>query len=242
MSSAKRKRRAGKVEQLALNWREWGGERRGAGRKRTVRSRVAHRRRERVVGYEPLHVTTRCLAGLPSLRARATARELMERIAAGSERAGFRLVHYSLQRDHMHMIVEAEDQTALSRGVTGLAVRISRGLNRLWDRSGTVFADRFHSQVLRSPTEVRNTLRYVLNNVLKHQPTRNGGTPDPRSSSVVFDGWKGHTPPTEIVGVQPVVPPRSWLLRRGWLRGGGLLGLSEVPGGRPRRRVPSTLG
>ncbi|MEO6597596.1 MAG: hypothetical protein ABIP94_22865 [Planctomycetota bacterium] len=74
--------------------------------------------------------------------------------------------HYAVLNDHLHLVVEATGRTTVSRGVQGLLVRIARALNRLWQRRGRVFADRYHDHTLRSPREVRNALRYVLGNVL----------------------------------------------------------------------------
>lgn len=74
--------------------------------------------------------------------------------AAGSERFGFRLRQYSVQSDHRHLVVEGKDRRALSRGMQGLLIRIAKGLNRLWGRRGTVFADRYHDRILRTPREV----------------------------------------------------------------------------------------
>lgn len=95
-------------------------------------------------------------------------RVLVEAFREGSERAGFRLVHHAVQSNHAHLLVEARNRSSLSRGIGGLATRIARRLNRLWGRTGGIFADRYHDRILRTPREVRNALRYVLNNARKH--------------------------------------------------------------------------
>src|SRR6185436_345163 len=84
------------------------------------------------------------------------------------ERFGMRLIHFSIQSNHIHMIVEANDNRSLWRGMQGLGVRIAKRLNRLWGRKGKVFADRYHSHVMHSPREVRNAIAYTLNNARKH--------------------------------------------------------------------------
>ena len=224
MSAARTKPGRGSTQQLALDWREWGGARRGAGRKRTVRSRVAHRTRSRVSKHDPLHVTVKCHPGLPSLRSRGTASELMSRLRAGSERQGFRLVHFSLQRDHVHMIVEADNRCALTSGMKGLLVRMARALNRRWQRTGRVFR-RFHEHVLRGPTEVRNALRYVLLNARRHGVRVASHLPDPLSSGRNFDGWRDFVSTPHRLAVQA----RSWLLRIGW-RQRGLISLADARG------------
>src|SRR5205807_2383895 len=84
------------------------------------------------------------------------------------ERFGMRVVHYSIQGNHLHLLVEAENALALARGMQGLAIRIARRLNRLARRSGPVFADRYHAHPLVSRREVANAVRYVLGNYRHH--------------------------------------------------------------------------
>ena len=104
----------------------------------------------------------------------------------------FQVVHHSIQSNHLHLIVEARDRASVTAGMRGLLVRIARALNRLWKRSGAVFADRFHERELRSPRQVRNALVYVLQNLRKHGIHLAG--PDPLSSAAELDGWaEGHS-------------------------------------------------
>ncbi|MEW6073566.1 MAG: peptide MFS transporter [Planctomycetota bacterium] len=109
--------------------------------------------------------------------------------AGGKERFGFRLIHYSVLANHLHLIGEAQNRRALSRGMQGLAVRIAKGLNRHWGRRGKVFADRYHDHILRTPREVRSALAYVLRNAARHGV--GGAGADPYSSGRWFDGWAG---------------------------------------------------
>ena len=207
----------------------WGGRRKGAGRKPLgERAGVPHRPRAPLASRHPAHVTMRLRAGLPSLRRRRELMTLMRAFGAGCERGGFRLVHYSVQANHLHLLVEARGRDALARGLQGLAVRIARSLNRLWRRTGSVFADRYHDHVLRTPREVWAALRYVLCNARKHRGWTSRTRPDPCSSGVWFDGWRG-LPPAELEEA-PTARPRTWLLRRGWRRH-GLLRVDAVPGG-----------
>ena len=154
---------------------------------------------------------------------------MLERaFSAGSERFGFRLVHYSIQTTHLHLIVEARDSRALSRGMQGLLVRAARALNRAWGRKGSVFADRYHARALSSPLEVRRALVYVLQNA-RHHGLRVAGV-DVYSSGPWFDGWTRWAFAT--ARAFPCALAKSWLLRLGWRRH-GLLGVNETP-----RRVP----
>jgi REP element-mobilizing transposase RayT len=204
----------------------WGGRRDGAGR-RPIRGRlrpVPHRARPNHQSRYPLHVTLR-VAGLPSLREQVLFLAVRAALARSSHCA-FRLVHYSVQTNHIHLIAEANDKPSLSRGVQGLAVRIARSVNRALGRRGHVWSERYHSRALRNPRETRFALRYVLFNFRKHSRARASGL-DPCSSAAWFDGFREHLP--EAQGPPIVVRARTWLARRGW-RHLGLLSAFDSPG------------
>src|SRR6185369_12105851 len=103
-----------------------------------------------------------------------------------SNRDWFRVVHFSVQENHVHLIVEAEDTKSLSSGVRGLMVRIARRVNRLLRRQGRFWTDRWHGRDLEGPRQVRNALVYVLQNHKKHADT---AALDPLSSAASFDGF-----------------------------------------------------
>jgi len=144
----------------------WGGKRAGAGRKRVLpgKTRIAHRKREVVPARVPAHVTMRIERGLPTLRTRRVFTALARAFWGAQGKFGMRLVHFSVQSNHMHLIVEGVNGTAMK----GLGVRVARGLNRVLGRSGRVIEDHYHAHALRTPAEVRNAVRYVRRNHEKH--------------------------------------------------------------------------
>ncbi len=226
MSSRRRMgRRSKRPRQTSFAFPERrGGIRKGAGRKRTAPRRcVSHRRRPALKPQNPVHVTLRVVGGLPNLReARAHAR-VRNCLAAGAERFGLRLLHYSAQSNHIHLVCEVENENALARGMKGLCVRIARAVNRAWKRKGRFFADRYHSRALATPTEVRNVLRYVLTNAAHHGIRLAGGI-DPSSSACWFDGWKRKDSAHEAhMRNCPFPRAKSWLMTDGWK----LLGLLD---------------
>jgi REP element-mobilizing transposase RayT len=214
---------------------------------------VAHEVRPAIDRRTPAHVCCRIERGLGNLRGRREMGVVRECFRRGRERFGFRLVHYSVQRDHVHMIVEAESKRALTRGMKGLCVRMARALNRLWSRCGRVFRERFFLALLRSPRQLRNALVYVLRNGRKHGEVAIGQD-DPCSSMAAFGerddrligdpekvgtaskrlGDRAGTRARDSLGVSAA---RTWLLRTGWWRrGGGWLRASEEPAGSAGRR------
>jgi REP element-mobilizing transposase RayT len=223
-----------KSGQLAFRFRTWGGKRRNAGRKpKGNNAGVSHTTRPSVSVHCPLHVTVRIAAGLPTLRQEALVRALRRALAKGKARFGLRVVHYSIQSNHVHCVVEASDRRALSRGMRGLDIRMARAVNRALGRRGRVIGDRYHARTLRTPREVRNVLAYVLLNWRHHTRSTVDGW-DLASSAAVFDGWREGSPrgdvPRDVLEeiAATRVPPERWLLATGWRRR-GLIDPMEMP-------------
>src|SRR5262249_18638756 len=159
--------------------------------------------------------------GLPSLHDQVLLDRVRGALRKGKECFGLRVVHYSIQGNHMHLVVEATTRRALTRGMRGLGVRIARGVNDVLDRAGSVVGERYHARALATPRAVRNALAYVLLNSARHA----GRTVrlDPASSGALFDGWitppeaRSTSPPPDVE--ETVVVPGVWLLRTGWRRG-----------------------
>ena len=198
---------------------------------------VAHRRRRVIRRRTVLHVTVRVVRAVGRLRRRRLAPVLRAALVAGAVKEGFRICQFSIQGNHIHLVVEASSNAALSRGMQGFQISAARRINRALGRTGKVLADRFHEVHLTSPRQVRAALCYVLNNARRHGeqvPEQFGGI-DPFSSAWYFDGWSndewrravGPPPP----GPAPVAPATHWLLTTGW-RQRGLIEVEEVPAGR----------
>jgi REP element-mobilizing transposase RayT len=176
------------------------------------------------------HVTLKVREGLRTLRDVRIVRALEATFHRGAERGDFRLVEYTVQDDHLHLIVEADDRRALGRGMMSVATRVAQAVNRVLRRVGPVLRDRYHLRVLRTPLEVRRALSYVLMNARKHLGARapRVGMVDPASSGAWFDGGRAGAASVLSTG-PPVARARSWHARVGWRRH-GLLDPSEVPG------------
>ena len=190
----------------------------------------------------------RAVPRAPNFRSERIHAAILRRIHVLKSR-GVRVIHYSIQRDHVHLMVEAHDRAQLSRKMQLLFSRIALAVNAIAHRRGSLFRDRHHRTELTTPTQVRNALVYVLFNGRKHHAAQPGVTKqdlmwlDPKSSAPWFTGWDPRAPPppravaASIVSVHailqtttdgPTVEPRSWLARVGWRRGGGLLRFDEL--------------
>ena len=164
-----------KPEQLTLDAVRYysgrGGPRHGAGRPPGIRPRVRHRQREHIVARVPVHVTIRLKRGIPTLR-QPVLRRFRSSLTEACVRHGFRVVHYSIQRDHVHLLIEAQSNHSIACGMKSVGARIGKLAKRLFQRSGKVLDGRYHLRALRTPLEVHRALRYVLLNHRHHAAQR----------------------------------------------------------------------
>src|SRR5205823_3836795 len=197
----------GKIVQLELALPVRGGKREGAGRKpKGRRALVSHRARPRFEKPAAVHVTLRVANHVWNLRSRRAFRLVEQCLADALGRFGLRIIQFTVMGNHIHLIVEADSNDSLSRGMQGLCIRVAKALNRLMDRSGTVFSDHFHSRILKTPTELVNAIAYVLDNHEHHFGP--GGEIDRFSSAALTPGRRE----------QVLARPHGWLLRSGWRR------------------------
>jgi putative transposase len=232
------------------NGQRRGGKRDGAGRPaKGARPSERHERRETFKAREPVHVVIRAAGAVGALRGFAAYHAVRTAMVTTFKRTDFRIVHISIQRTHVHLIVEAAGRIALARGMQGFEISAARHLNAAIaqrtgkERRGAVFPDRYYVEVLRSPRQTRRAISYVLNNWRKHGESElrfaSGWKVDPFSSAPSFDGfgdvdaralqWSERYVPL------PVCEPRTWLLAAGW-KTHGLISATEVPGSRARTK------
>ena len=219
----------------------WGGARKGAGRKPRGRPSMPHDTRSKVDPRYPLQVTIRAAPGLPSLRSARVFGALRRTIGRASV-SGFRVIHFSIQQDHGHFIVEGDEARRARGGMHGLAIRLALAVNRVLGRKGKVVGDRYHVRPLTTPRQMRASMVYVLLNFRKHLRAPPGI--DPRSSGPHFSGWRRHPrldsadvgAAAGAVGPAATVAPTTWMATVGWQRAGGPLKVEERPAARPRPR------
>jgi REP element-mobilizing transposase RayT len=249
-------RRRTRHVQPALVFRTWGGKRKGAGRKQVnERKSQPHRLRPDVRPNHAVLVTLRVVQSVRRMRRRDAFRAIRKAMLVVLARTDFRVVHLSIQANHVHLVLEAESKRALSRGMQALQISAARRLNQVdldasgRVRRGPVFVDRFHAEVVTTPTHARHALSYVLNNWRKHKEDRVPATKawvlDPYSSAATFAGWSERIAceerndlarwseralsviPDDLEQL-PVCLPQSWLLREGW-KLGGTISAFEAP-------------
>ena len=233
MAGARSKRCKRHVQQVLF---KHGGRRKGAGRKPTgPRAGASHQRRPKVTASDVLHVVLRVAPAVGSLRRRSMYKAMRDATVTAAMRERIRIVHISLQRTHVHLLVEAADKAALARGMQGFQISAARNINTALGvdghrRRGAVFVDRYHLVVIKTPRQTRHVLAYVLANWRKHGEDRDGlartWLVDPFSSGVMCPDWQELEDQAMMWPIRStydpmiVYRPRSWLLREGWKRGG----------------------
>jgi putative transposase len=244
-SASRAHKRRVEPEQLVL-FKPRGGKRRGAGRKPSGRrSGSPHKIRPELNARHPVHVVLRVVGAVGNLRRRFTYRAIREATLTTARREDFRIVHLSIQRTHVHLLVEANHKRALALGMQGFQISAAKHLNAAIShgklgprRRGTVFPDRYHAEIITSSRQARHVLSYVLNNWHKHQEDRNAPMSawkiDWFSSAVMFPGWAEYGEEVFMwrgpVTYDPFVvyQPKTWLLREGWKKA-GVISCQEVP-------------
>src|ERR1041384_7199144 len=158
-------------EQLLLFRKRW-GKRRGAGRPpRGPRAGSPHKQRPFLHARYPVHITLRAISAVGNLRRRCVYQAIREATLTTARREDFRICHLSIQRNHVHLIVEATDKAALASGMQGFQISAAKHLNAAISkgrpgprRRGTVFPDRYHAEIITTPTQARHALNYVIIN------------------------------------------------------------------------------
>ena len=245
---ARRRKRQAEPGQLVL-FKKRGGKRRGAGRPpKGQRAGSPHTPRPYLHARYPVHVTLRVIAAVGNLRRRCVYQAIREATLTTARREDFRIVQLSIQRTHVHLLVEADDKAALAAGMQGFQISAAKHLNAAISkgkpgprRRGTVFPDRYHAEIITSPRQARHALTYVMNNFRKHQedlrPPMANWTIDWFSSGIAFTGWAeyGDAPflwrGSATYDPLWVYQPRTWLLREGWKKSGSI-SCREVPSAR----------
>lgn len=217
----------------------WGGRRPGAGRKPTgkygrgrdgaPRAGVSHRARPAHDARIPLHVTVRSHYNPRTFRHPAVGAAIADVLKDRARRdLPCRVIQFAILRDHLHLIVEADERDALARGMQGLLSGLARVINRTTGCDGKVWNDRYHVHPLATPREARNCLVYVFRNGRKHG--EGASAVDPFSSAAWFDGFADHGPLRSDPA--PCHAPSVWLLTNGWKRAGGPIRADESPAAR----------
>src|SRR5882724_7967351 len=232
--------------QLPL-FKQRGGKRPGAGRPpKGARAGAPHKARPYLADRYPVHVVLRTVRAVGNLRRRRVYHAIRQATLTTARRESFRIVHLSIQRTHIHLLVEASNKATLAAGMQGFQISAAKHLNAAIShgrpgprRRGAVFPDRYHAEIITSPRQARHALAYVLNNWRKHaedgDAKTRGWAIDWFSSAAMFPDWVEYGDAAFLWRGPPsyeplqVYRPQTWLLREGWRKHSTTISCREVP-------------
>ncbi len=218
------------AKQISMDLFSHGGARKGAGKKKLNRGMQNHLARPTISNRHPLHINVKIVNNLPNLRSKKLFK-IVKRAISRARIRGFRINQFAILKNHIHLIVEGENNKLLGKAMQAFTISLAKSINGLSGRRGKVFVDRYHLHILKTPTEVKNALIYLFKNAARHYNLKN--IFDPYSSLVAFPYKEkllkmvGFLVPNflnsfdeicehfdEIAGM--LDPPKSYLLRVGW--------------------------
>jgi REP element-mobilizing transposase RayT len=233
------------VQQLLFKQR--GGKRKGAGRPpKGYRAGSPHKPREVLHERFPVHVTLRVTREIGSLRKKAMYHAIRQATLTSAASGRIRIVHISVQRTHLHLLVEAKNKKLLAAGLQGFQVSAAKHLNTAFGkvtkgprRQGAVFVDRYHAEIVRSPTQMRHTMAYILLNFRRHREDQvapmSQWKVDWFSSAAMFPHWSEYDDEAFLwrgpATYEPlwVWRPQTWLASEGWRKVSPTISCREVP-------------
>jgi hypothetical protein len=146
---------------------------------------IRHTRREEINAPRPLHLTIKLI------RADVQNKTILKGLRHAIQRArmqGLRIVHYSLEHDHVHLYAEASDNNTLGKGMKALGGSLVKKIHRHLGTKGSFYKTRYHLRILRSAMEVKHVLNYILKNGIKHK--RTNSIFDPFNSAAAIHDFK----------------------------------------------------
>ena len=211
------------AKQMTFAIKTRGGLRHGAGRKKRLFGEPTHQAREQVTSRTPVHVTLKLQKRLFGKQDRLRGGEfsslrhrdylvMFADAVRGAGKSGLRVQQYSIQQNHIHLIAEADTAQSFAKGMQSLTISFAKRLrNRLQLSNGKVFLGRYHAHVLKTPTEVKNALLYVLQNTARHwEKARPGVTGKIRSHKIANNTSIDETGKTAVIIQDPFSSVQSF--------------------------------
>jgi REP element-mobilizing transposase RayT len=140
----------------------------GAGRKAIHDKGIRHIEREVIKKDTVLHLTLKIEKNKANLKNKSILKALQQSIKK-ARLLGLKVIQYTLEYDHVHLLVESSDKISLGKGMQSLGISFSKKINKIKKQNGKVFKTRYHFRKLSTPREIKNVLNYILGNGVKHK-------------------------------------------------------------------------
>lgn len=153
-----------KGTQLTLsNWKR-------AGRPAIHDKGIRHIAREIIKKSTSLHLTIKVRENKADIKNKQVLKILHYAIRR-SRIKGLRIIHYTLEYNHIHLLVEAADKQTVHQGMQSFGITFAKKINAIKRLKGTVYKHRYHLRKINSPRELKNVLYYIFNNGIHHKRT-----------------------------------------------------------------------
>jgi REP element-mobilizing transposase RayT len=144
----------------------------GAGRPAIHDVGIRHRERPKLTRLSSLHLTVKINRIKADLKNKSTLK-VLKRAICNARKKGLRVVHFSLEYDHIHLLIESPNNSTLGRGMQSLGVTMARGINLFKKSEGGVYKHRYHFRKISSSRELKRVMHYIFNNGVKHGTAKN---------------------------------------------------------------------
>ena len=140
----------------------------GAGRPAKVDRGIRHISREKINRPSALHLTIKVRENKADIKNKRILKALHYAIRR-ARLQGLRVVHYTLEYNHVHLLVEANDNKSVQKGMQALGISFSKAINKIKQVKGSVYKHRHHFRKLNSRREYKNVIQYIFRNGIKHK-------------------------------------------------------------------------
>lgn len=153
----------------------------GAGRPALHDIGIRHLKRAQINRPMPLHLTIKLKKAYMQNGQNVQNKHILKHAIKRARIMGLKIVHYSLEHDHVHLYTECESNVILTKAMKAFGVSLAKNINKYFSSKGQVYKTRFHLRILKSASEVKNVINYILKNGIKHK--RANSIFDPYNSS-----------------------------------------------------------
>ncbi len=141
--------------------------RKGAGRPALHDPGIRHTNRPHIKKPASLHLTIKVKKKKAEIKNKSVLK-ILKRAILNARKQGLRVIHFSLEYDHVHLLIEADNNLILGKGMQAFGVTLSKAINRLKKLKGGVYKHRYHFRQISSTRELKIVMNYIFTNGLKH--------------------------------------------------------------------------
>lgn len=142
--------------------------RKRAGRPPIHHPAIRHTKRPKFFQTRSLHLTIKVRENKADIQNKKILLRLNRAIQL-ARKQGLKIIHFALEFNHVHLLVEAGNHQILHRGMQALGISLAKGINKMKQKKGAVYKHRYHFRQITCARELKNVIHYILSNCKKHR-------------------------------------------------------------------------